>query len=158
MDDLSRMSDVDAEGDVAVIEAAIDDHGGPGGPQTRDLFRSPAPKSRSFSDGGGTPKKLLLSPSPHIVETSRRQSQDDIAIRDQDREPRENKAAPGAAAAAASANTLPNAPNVPSTPVRTAFFPARGLSLQMPQQPDAAPPAAAAIASQPGYVRLLGHL
>ncbi|KAK3896755.1 hypothetical protein C8A05DRAFT_39696, partial [Staphylotrichum tortipilum] len=148
MDDLSRMSDVDAEGDVVVTEAVIDDHRGPGDLQTRDLFRSPAPKSRSFSDGGGTPKKLLLSPSPHIVEVNRRQSQDDIAIRDKDHEPRENKAAPAAIAA----NNLSNPPNIPSTPVRTAFFPARGLSLQMPQQPDAAPPATA-ITSQPGSVR-----
>lgn len=109
MDDLSRMSDV--EGDVAVID---DSSGG------RNI-RSPVPKSRSLSDGG-TPK---LSPSPFIVEAARRQSQDDIAIRDKDCEQ--------------------HLASIPSTPVR-AGFPTRGLSLQMPQQD-------AASASQTGYVR-----
>jgi hypothetical protein len=99
MDDLSRMSDV--EGDVAVM----DDSSG-----ARNI-RSPAPKSRSLSDGG-TPK---LSPSPFIVEAARRQSKDDIAIRDKDCE---------------------HLTSVPSTPVR-AGFPTRGLSLQMPQQDTA---------------------
>ena len=127
MDDLSRMSDVegdaDADGDVAV--AVIDGRRAwPAGQPGSDAVRSPAPKSRSLSDGAGTgtPK---LSPSPYIVGPTRRQSKDDIAIRDKDRE------------------RMPS----PSTPVRAAFAPAasRGLSLQMPHQQDAP--------SQSGYAR-----
>ncbi|KAL2147316.1 hypothetical protein VTI28DRAFT_10306 [Corynascus sepedonium] len=107
MDDLSRMSDVEAE--VAVV-----DDRGFGWPGMH--IPSPAPKSRSLSDGGGTPK---LSPSPHIVEAGLRQSKDDIAIRDKDHE-----------------HTSP----LPSTPIRAGFA-ARGLALQMPQR-EAASPAA----------------
>ncbi|KAK4044315.1 D-isomer specific 2-hydroxyacid dehydrogenase [Parachaetomium inaequale] len=106
MDDLSRMSDVD--------EVAVADERG-FGPSSRNI-RSPAPKSRSLSDGGGTPR-LRLSPSPHIVEAALRQSKDDIAIRDKDHE---------------------HMPPLPSTPVR-AGFPARGLSLQMPPREPASP-------------------
>ncbi|KAL2187239.1 hypothetical protein L209DRAFT_301596 [Thermothelomyces heterothallicus CBS 203.75] len=113
MNDLSRMSDVEAE------VAAADD-GGFGRSSTH--VPSPAPKTRSLSDGGNTPK---LSPSPHIVEASLRQSKDDIAIRDKDHE---------------------HVSPLPSTPIRAGFA-ARGLALQMPQR-DAASPA-----SQPGYVR-----
>ncbi|AEO59061.1 hypothetical protein MYCTH_2306991 [Thermothelomyces thermophilus ATCC 42464] len=116
MNDLSRMSDVEAE------VAAVDD-GGFGRSSTH--IASPAPKTRSLSDGGNTPK---LSPSPHIVEASLRQSKDDIAIRDKDHE---------------------HVSPLPSTPIRAGFA-ARGLALQMPQR-DAASPASHA--SQPGYVR-----
>ncbi|KAK3292515.1 D-isomer specific 2-hydroxyacid dehydrogenase [Chaetomium fimeti] len=105
MDDLSRMSDV--EGEVAVV----DDRGF--GPSTRNIS-SPAPKTRSLSDGGGTPR---LSPSPHIVEAALRQSKDDIAIRDKDHD---------------------RISSLPSTPVRAAF-PARGLSLQVPPHESASP-------------------
>lgn len=42
--------------------------------------RSPLTKNRSMSDGGGTPSKL--SPSPQIIEASRRTSKDDSTIRD----------------------------------------------------------------------------
>ncbi|KAK3956749.1 hypothetical protein QBC32DRAFT_87206 [Pseudoneurospora amorphoporcata] len=71
-------------------------------------------KTRSLSDGGAkeTPK---LSPAPHIFRDPRRQSQDDIAIRDKER------VADGNAFSAQ-----------PSTPVR-AGFPIRGLALQLPQ-------------------------
>ncbi|KAI1018187.1 hypothetical protein LB505_001400 [Fusarium chuoi] len=40
--------------------------------------RSPMTKTRSMSDGGGTPSRL--SPSPRIVEASRRTSKDDTSI------------------------------------------------------------------------------
>ena len=116
MDDLLRMSDVegDIDGDGDVAAAVID--GRRGWPAGSDAVRSSTTKSRSLSDGAGsgTPK---LSPSPYIVGPTRRQSKDDIAIRDKDRE------------------HMPS----PSTPVRAAFPPAasRGLSLQMPPQQDA---------------------
>ncbi|KAI5467766.1 hypothetical protein BGZ63DRAFT_346328 [Mariannaea sp. PMI_226] len=42
--------------------------------------RSPLTKSRSMSDGGGTPSRL--SPSPHIIEASRRTAKDDSTIPD----------------------------------------------------------------------------
>lgn len=72
-------------------------------------------KTRSLSDGGAkeTPK---LSPAPHIFSDPRRQSQDDIAIRDN-----KERVADGNAFSAQ-----------PSTPVR-AGFPIRGLTLQLPQ-------------------------
>ncbi|KAK4133633.1 hypothetical protein BT67DRAFT_422849 [Trichocladium antarcticum] len=104
MDHLSRMSDVEGDSEVAV--AMADDSSARGPP----ALRSPAPKTRSLSDGG-TPK---LSPSPHIVTTSR-QSKDDIAIRDKERDPF----------------------SLPSTPIRTGFN--RGLSLQMAQRDPASP-------------------
>ncbi|KAL2162230.1 hypothetical protein VTH06DRAFT_7143 [Thermothelomyces fergusii] len=117
MDDLSRMSDVEA--DVAVV-----DDGGFGRPSTHATHMpSPAPKTRSLSDGGNTAK---LSPSPHIVEGSLRQSKDDIAIRDKDCE---------------------HASPLPSTPVRAGFA-ARGIALQMPLRDAAASPAFPS-----GYVR-----
>lgn len=74
-------------------------------------MKSPIPRTRSLSDGGGTPNKL--SPSPHIVEASRRQSKDDSSIRD--------------------SNTPKIVSSTPSTPIR-AGFPLRGLSIQMPQR------------------------
>ncbi|KAK5652748.1 hypothetical protein OQA88_9601 [Cercophora sp. LCS_1] len=81
-------------------------------------IKSPLTKTRSLSDGG-TPK---LNPSPHIFEAKRHQSKDDIGIRDKDVEPMtQSQAVP------------------PSTPIR-AGFPMRGLSLQMPQQGQAAQP------------------
>ena len=73
MDDLSRMSDVDGDFDVAVVDDGKD-IGGAG------EMMSPPPKSRSLSDGG-TPK---LSPSPHIFKAKRHQSKDDIGIRDKE--------------------------------------------------------------------------
>lgn len=115
MDDLSRMSDV--EGEVAVV----DDRGF--GPSGRNI-PSPAPKSRSLSDGGGNPNPRL-SPSPHIVEAVLRQSKDDIAIRDKDHE---------------------RISSLPSTPIR-ASFPSRGLSVQVPPHESASP------ASQSSYAR-----
>lgn len=82
-------------------------------------IKSPLTKTRSLSDGG-TPK---LNPSPHIFEAKRHQSKDDIGIRDKDVEPLSQPQ-----------------PVLPSTPIR-AGFPIRGLSLQMPQQSQAAQPA-----------------
>ncbi|KAK4153085.1 D-isomer specific 2-hydroxyacid dehydrogenase [Chaetomidium leptoderma] len=106
MDDLSRMSDVEAE--VAVVDDSRST-----GPPIRGIG-SPAPKSRSLSDSGGTPN---LSPSPYITEASHRHSKDDIAIRDKDRE---------------------HISSLPSTPVRAGFL-VRGLSLQMPPRDSASP-------------------
>lgn len=79
---------------------------------SRNLGRSPMAKTRSYSDGDGTPAKL--SPSPHIVEASRRTSKDDSTIRD----------APA-----------------PVTPRRPSFNP-RGFALQMPPR-EFTPPTAA---------------
>ncbi|OIW24391.1 hypothetical protein CONLIGDRAFT_584273 [Coniochaeta ligniaria NRRL 30616] len=73
--------------------------------------KSPLSKTRSLSDGGGTPGRL--SPSPHIVEASRRQSKDDNFVRD------------GSAASLVA--------SLPSTPIRAGFA-LRGLSLQLPQE------------------------
>ncbi|KZL64361.1 hypothetical protein CI238_03815 [Colletotrichum incanum] len=75
------------------------------------LGRSPLSKTRSMSDGGGTPSKL--TPSPHIAD-GRQASKDDNHIRD-------------------TATT-------PVTPHRSEF-PLRGLSLQMPTNRDPASPA-----------------
>ncbi|GKT57841.1 hypothetical protein ColTof4_09823 [Colletotrichum tofieldiae] len=75
------------------------------------LGRSPLSKTRSMSDGGGTPSKL--TPSPHVAD-GRQASKDDNHIRD-------------------TATT-------PVTP-RRSEFPLRGLSLQMPSNRDPASPA-----------------
>lgn len=101
MDDLSRMSDVDSDMAITEMDASSNSN--------LKSIRSPLSKTRSLSDGG-TPK---LSPSPFIVEASRRQSKDDIAIRDKECDNFSSLAA------------------LPSTPIRTGF-PLRGLSLQMP--------------------------
>ncbi|KAK0704147.1 hypothetical protein B0T21DRAFT_455483 [Apiosordaria backusii] len=134
MDDLSRMSDV--ESDFAIMDATPSTNrtrpgivGAAAAAEPREgpsAFRSPLSKTRSLSDGGGTPK---LSPSPYIVEANRRQSKDDIAIRDKDTD--------------IAALRLP-----PSTPVR-AGFPMRGLSLQMPPTDPSSP----AAQQQAGYVK-----
>ncbi|KAK4172692.1 hypothetical protein QBC36DRAFT_362016 [Triangularia setosa] len=141
MDDLSRMSDVESDfaimdatptttrtrpgmvgvGAAAAAAAAAEAKEGP------SAFRSPLSKTRSLSDGGGTPK---LSPSPYIVEANRRQSKDDIAIRDKDTD--------------VAAFRLP-----PSTPIRAGFS-TRGLSLQMPPTDPSSP---AAQQQQAGYVK-----
>ncbi|KAK4201561.1 hypothetical protein QBC40DRAFT_223304 [Triangularia verruculosa] len=135
MDYLSRMSDV--ESDFAIMDATPSTNRirpGIAGTAPADAkegpsaFRSPSlSKTRSLSDGGGTPK---LSPSPYIVEANRRQSKDDIAIRDKDTD--------------TAALRLP-----PSTPIRAAFAP-RGLSLQMPPTDPSSP---AAQQQQAGYVK-----
>ena len=78
--------------------------------RTRDNLRSP--KTRSLSDGGGTPAKL--SPSPLIIEAARKTSKDDNHIRDY-------------------------TPPAPSTPNR-ASFPPRGLSIHMLPHRDQASP------------------
>ncbi|KAK2590558.1 hypothetical protein QQS21_011760 [Conoideocrella luteorostrata] len=66
-------------------------------------------KARSLSDGGGTPSKL--SPSPHIIEVSRRTSKDDSDIKDT---------------------------QLPVTPRRSQL---KGLSLHMPSRQLTPPPA-----------------
>ncbi|KND88193.1 hypothetical protein TOPH_07207 [Tolypocladium ophioglossoides CBS 100239] len=75
----------------------------------RATGRSPLTKARSLSDGGGTPSKL--SPSPHIVEASRKTSKDDSNLRDL---------------------------QPPVTPRRSDF---KGLALQMPPRQFTPPPA-----------------
>ncbi|RBR24071.1 uncharacterized protein FIESC28_03184 [Fusarium coffeatum] len=72
--------------------------------------RSPMTKTRSMSDGGGTPSRL--SPSPRIVEASRRTSKDDTSI------------------------PTPQ----PVTPRRPNFS-NRGFSIQMPPRDFTPPPA-----------------
>ncbi|KAH9907406.1 hypothetical protein F4778DRAFT_537005 [Xylariomycetidae sp. FL2044] len=79
---------------------------------TRIPERSPLSKVRSLSDGGGT----QLSPSPLIIEASRRTSKDDSSLRD-----RVQDTAPA-----------------PVTP-RRPDFPLRGLSLQMPPRDSTSP-------------------
>lgn len=102
-DDIAVMDDVDAKPGAAMDNVGL-------GTSAR-MPKSPLPKARSLSDGGGTPGKL--SPSPHIVEASRRQSKDDNAIRD------------GSAASVTSF--------LPSTPVRAGFA-LRGFPLQLPSE------------------------
>lgn len=97
------MEDMDAKTGTANDNAGL-------GRGTR-MPKSPLPKTRSLSDGGGTPGKL--SPSPHIVEASRRQSKDDNSIRD--------------------GSTASVTASMPSTPIRAGFA-LRGLSLQLPQE------------------------
>ncbi|KAM7215066.1 hypothetical protein V8F06_009520 [Rhypophila decipiens] len=136
MDDddlLSRMSDGDAMfHDSAVIDHGIDqipDKRGRPATATASTVRSPQPnKTRSLSDGGGTP---TLSPSPHIFKTTARpHSKDDIGIRDNERKSREVSLSRG----------MPSPALVPSTPTRAGFNQFRGLALQLPQR-DATSPA-----------------
>lgn len=110
----TKMSELDLD-DIAVLDevdvkpgTAMDNAGLASLPR---MPRSPLSKARSLSDGGGTPGKL--SPSPHIVEASRRQSKDDNSIRD------------GSAASVTS--------SLPSTPVRAGFA-LRGFPLQLPPE------------------------
>lgn len=74
--------------------------------------RTPRSKARSLSDSGGTPSKL--SPSPLILETSRRTSKDDSNLRDL---------------------------AAPVTPQRQGFLPGRGLALNLPARAGTPPPA-----------------
>ncbi|OTB09616.1 hypothetical protein M426DRAFT_316162 [Hypoxylon sp. CI-4A] len=86
------------------------------------IERSPLSKTRSLSDGGGT----QLSPSPHILEATRRTSKDDTdssLIKDKGQE--------------TSASAVIAAPT-PVTP-RRPDFPMRGLSLQMSQTDPVSP-------------------
>lgn len=126
MDHPSRLGDVEYD-EIAVMDA-MDDVGSSIGedlPGSGRLAaeRSPMSKTRSLSDGGGTPQKL--SPSPLILEASRRTSKDDSSIRD--------------------STTIA----LPVTP-RRSEFPLRGLSLQMP--PRASTPPAQ---QSPAYVKPL---
>ncbi|KAK6223794.1 hypothetical protein QIS74_03738 [Colletotrichum tabaci] len=107
MDFESAIVDDEKDVDLAGIAAATTPH---------LLGRSPLSKTRSMSDGGGTPSKL--TPSPHVAADGRQASKDDNHIRD---------------TATATATT-------PVTPHRSEF-PLRGLSLQMPIGRDPASPA-----------------
>ncbi|OTA62394.1 hypothetical protein K449DRAFT_465158 [Hypoxylon sp. EC38] len=91
------------------------------------IERSPLSKTRSLSDGGGT----QLSPSPHILEASRRTSKDDTdssLIKDRNQD-------------------MPATAVTPVTP-RRPEFPMRGLSLQMSQCDSVSP------AQTPNHVKL----
>lgn len=130
---LSRMSD----GDGVFQESAVidDDNGGTSekdrpATATASGPKSPPPtKTRSLSDGGGTP---TLSPSPHIFKTARPHSKDDIGIRDKETNTNNNLTT--------KENSLPRAtPSViPSTPTR-AGFQIRGLALQLPPRDTTSP-------------------
>ncbi|EFY91246.1 hypothetical protein J3458_000521 [Metarhizium acridum] len=116
-------------------ESAIMDSGSPGGGPSERLGsrhvdsaydRSPlANKTRSLSDGGGTPSKL--SPSPLIVEASRRTSKDDTHIKDA---------------------------QLPSTPRHSDF---KGLSLQMAPRQFTPPPASNPYVKPPPLSPKLDH-
>ncbi|KAI1211389.1 uncharacterized protein F4807DRAFT_420201 [Annulohypoxylon truncatum] len=84
------------------------------------IERTPLSKTRSLSDGGGT----QLSPSPHILEASRRTSKDDT-----DR------------SLSLSKDKIQDIPAIAPTPVtpRRPDFPMRGLSLQMSQCDSVSP-------------------
>ncbi|KAM7207307.1 hypothetical protein V8F20_002369 [Naviculisporaceae sp. PSN 640] len=128
---LSRMSDGDG---VFQDSAVIDDDNCETQTKNRPATaaasgpKSPPPtKTRSLSDGGGTP---TLSPSPHIFKTTRPHSKDDIGIRD--KESINNSLT--------KENSLPRAmPSaIPSTPTR-AGFQVRGLALQLPPRDTTSP-------------------
>ncbi|XXG95970.1 hypothetical protein Hte_002247 [Hypoxylon texense] len=121
-------------------------HGNVGG-NGRLIERSALSKTRSLSDGGGT----QLSPSPHILEASRRTSKDDtdssltkdrnqdISVRSIHTNINTNTGATVGAGIAAT----------PVTP-RRPEFPMRGLSLQMSQCDSVSPIAA----QTPNHVKL----
>ncbi|KAI0849839.1 hypothetical protein F5Y00DRAFT_234967 [Daldinia vernicosa] len=101
-----------------------------------NIERSPfsKPRTRSLSDGGGT----QLSPSPHILEASRRTSKDDTdssLVKDRNQE------------TSASTVITTMATTTPVTP-RRPEFPMRGLSIQMPQCDSVSP------AQTPNHVKL----
>ncbi|EHA52661.1 hypothetical protein MGG_04971 [Pyricularia oryzae 70-15] len=108
------------DGDVAVMDAEDEARpGGRSGTRARDAMEgmaaepSPLTKTtRSFSDGDGTPGRPKLSPSPLILETDRRMSKDDSAIR----------------------NTVPAAPVTPSRPDFVQRGSILSSSLHMSQQ------------------------
>ncbi|KAI2472846.1 hypothetical protein F4781DRAFT_382114 [Annulohypoxylon bovei var. microspora] len=87
------------------------------------IERSPLSKARSLSDGGGT----QLSPSPHILEASRRTSKDDT-----DRSLSKDKIQDAPPAFAPTFAPTPVTPRRPE-------FPMRGLSLQMSQCDSVSP-------------------
>ncbi|KAK4162875.1 hypothetical protein QBC43DRAFT_320650 [Cladorrhinum sp. PSN259] len=121
--DQSRMSDVDGSVDSSSAIVMDSREGGPPEASDATRMRSPLSKTRSLSDGGGTPKLVSkLSPSPFIIEASRRESKDDIAIRDKE-----------STTTTALNNNSGSGSSLPSTPIRTGFH-MRGLSLQMPPQ------------------------
>lgn len=144
------------DADVAVMDEDVnmgmnsERHGNLGG-SGRLIERSALSKTRSLSDGGGT----QLSPSPHILEASRRTSKDDtdsslakeriqdISVRSIDANINTNtntSATVGVGSAA-----------TPVTP-RRPDFPMRGLSLQMSQcDSDSVSPIAA---QTPNHVKL----
>ncbi|KAI1473247.1 uncharacterized protein F4812DRAFT_412112 [Daldinia caldariorum] len=103
------------------------------------IGRSPISKQRSLSDGGGT----QLSPSPHILEASRRTSKDDTdhsLIKDKNQD----------MTTMTTMVTTTSSDVVATTPVtpRRPEFPMRGLSIQMSQCDSVSP------AQTPNHVKL----
>ncbi|KAI8965079.1 hypothetical protein F5Y11DRAFT_313815 [Daldinia sp. FL1419] len=97
-----------------------------------NIERSPLSKPRSLSDGGGT----QLSPSPHILEASRRTSKDDtdssLIGKDKTQETTASASAPTSTSTSTIINTTPVTPRRPE-------FPMRGLSIQMSQCDSVSP-------------------
>jgi hypothetical protein len=73
---MDRFRNITGEYDDSAIMETPEDQAAAGMPGSQG--RSPLTKTRSMSDGGGTPSRL--SPSPRIVEASRRTSKDDTSI------------------------------------------------------------------------------
>ncbi|KAG5663371.1 hypothetical protein KAF25_001307 [Fusarium avenaceum] len=73
---MDRFRNITGEYDDSAIMETLEDQASAGLPGSQG--RSPLTKTRSMSDGGGTPSRL--SPSPRIVEASRRTSKDDTSI------------------------------------------------------------------------------
>ena len=125
------MTDIELDEAVVMEDARAD-----------SVLRSPpVSKTRSLSDGGGPPK---LSPSPHIFESSRRQSKDDSSIHSRNRGGEAERERD-------SARVVPFP--LPSTPVRSGFPPLRSnLSLQLPQQDPTSPAQQSVSSKQPAPV------
>ncbi|KAI1387384.1 uncharacterized protein F4822DRAFT_280590 [Hypoxylon trugodes] len=115
------------------------------------IERSPLSKTRSLSDGGGTTQ---LSPSPHILEASRRTSKDDtdssLVTRERTQDPTSASASSAAVAMGTTGTSTTNNNSLvtPVTP-RRPEFPMRGLSLQMSQCDSSVSPA-----QTPNHVKL----
>lgn len=125
--------------EVAVMDVADEGDGGPeviAGADRRFTERTPARKTRSLSDGGGTPQKPTTA--AYLID-SRRTSKDDSSITIPIRDSFSSSASTSISAAAAAASAAAVAP--PVTPHRSVF--PLGLHLQMPtattptQQPAA---------------------
>ncbi|EFQ34410.1 uncharacterized protein GLRG_09554 [Colletotrichum graminicola M1.001] len=117
MDRAMDLRDMDFESAILDDEKDIDFVVGHALSTPHPLGRSPLSKTRSMSDGGGTPVKL--TPSPHVAD-GRQASKDDNHIRE--------------------------SVTTPVTPHRSEF-PLRGLTLQMPTNRDPASSAASSSSS-----------
>ncbi|OTB14521.1 hypothetical protein K445DRAFT_318934 [Daldinia sp. EC12] len=117
--------------DIAVMDEDIKGESYGGNSSYGNIERSPISKPRSLSDGGGT----QLSPSPHILEASRRTSKDDTdhsLTKDRNQD---------TTTTSAIVSTTPVTPRRPE-------FPMRGLSMQTSQCDSVSP------AQTPNHVKL----